>query len=193
MKRREFLKLLAVAPLVPLAAAAARAGGPPKLVRPPGALVEEEFLARCARCGACIEVCVTGTLEPVSPLLSLAAWGTPMVNPLKAPCEFIHGRCEGILPCVQACPTGALMMVGTEEIKLGSVEWMKENCIAYRRGGGCLVCKEVCPVPNAIEVRGRIPYFNWRACVGCGRCVHACPSQPKALRLTARGARRVRP
>ena len=191
MRRREFLKFLLAAPLMPVLAALAKIRPTVEFVRPPGAVVEEEFLALCTRCEACIEACLTGTLEPVSPLASLAAWGTPRVNPLKAPCEFLAGRCEELLPCIQACPTGALRIVEVSWIKLGSVEWIKENCIAYRYGGGCLVCKEVCPVPGAIRVKGRAPSFNWRKCVGCGRCVYACPADPKALKLTARGARRV--
>ncbi|MCD6510696.1 MAG: 4Fe-4S binding protein [Thermoprotei archaeon] len=50
---------------------------------------------------------------------------------------------------------------------------------------------EVCPVPRAIIPRGRIPVFNQEACIGCGRCVNACPAKPKALKLTPRGERRI--
>jgi polyferredoxin len=36
----------------------------PKLIRPPGALAEEEFLRRCIKCGECMKVCLTNGLQP---------------------------------------------------------------------------------------------------------------------------------
>ncbi|MGE5842560.1 MAG: 4Fe-4S binding protein, partial [Deltaproteobacteria bacterium] len=35
------------------------------LIRPPGALAETEFQARCVRCGECVKGCLTNTLQPV--------------------------------------------------------------------------------------------------------------------------------
>ncbi len=178
-----------------------------KVVRPPGAIVEEEFLKKCIRCGRCVEACSTngtGTLELCTFSDGFNVVGTPKINAYKAPCEARFGRCEGVLPCVKACPTGALIWVEPHEIKLGSVEWLRERCIAFK-GGHCLVCYEVCPVEEAIIVREvnirkgrklvtvRIPIFNSEACIGCGRCVNACPAIPKALVLTPKGARRPKP
>ena len=36
----------------------------PSLIRPPGALPEGEFLARCTRCGECMRVCIANGLQP---------------------------------------------------------------------------------------------------------------------------------
>ena len=36
----------------------------PLLIRPPGALPEGEFLARCTRCGECMRVCIANGLQP---------------------------------------------------------------------------------------------------------------------------------
>lgn len=165
-----------------------------RVVRPPGAIVEEVFLELCSRCGACITACSkegTGALEPCSLTDGLVLYRTPKINPLKAPCEAVEGRCKGVLPCVRSCPTGALQFIDISEIKLGTVIWNSKNCIAVKKGGGCLVCIEVCPIKGAIIAKNHIPHFNPRLCVGCGSCVVACPASPKALTLTPIGERRV--
>jgi len=208
LTRRDFIKI-ALASLV-MGALAKFTFKLPKesgVVRPPGAVIEEEFLKRCIRCGRCISACSTngsGTLEECGYLDGFSLVGTPKVNPIRAPCEALFGKCEGVLPCVKACPTGALVWVEPHQIKLGSVEWIKERCIAFKKGG-CLVCYETCPVDGAISVKEitvkrqrkiitvRVPEFNPDICIGCGRCVNACPAAPKALVLTPKRAKRVIP
>lgn len=165
-----------------------------RVVRPPGAIHEERFLEICVRCGVCIEACFKegrGTLELCDLLDGPPLIGTPKVNPLRAPCEALYGKCENKLPCVKSCPTGALRWVEPTEIKLGSVKWSSGFCIASR-GGTCLVCAEVCPIPGAIIPKERIPIFYPNKCIGCGRCVYACPADPKALILVPDGEVRSR-
>ena len=36
------------------------------VLRPPGALPEGEFMARCIKCARCIDVCPTDVLEPLA-------------------------------------------------------------------------------------------------------------------------------
>jgi len=208
LNRREFIKIIVASVVMgTLAKLFFRLPKESKVVRPPGAIVEEEFLNKCIRCGKCVAACSTdgsGTLETCGYLDGLSLVGTPKVNPIKAPCEALFGKCEGVLPCVKACPTKALVWVEPHQIKLGSVEWIKERCIAFRKGG-CLVCYETCPVDGAISVKEiiverhgkfikvKVPEFNPDVCIGCGRCVNACPAAPKALVLTSKGARRVIP
>ena len=38
---------------------------PTSLIRPPGAVPEDEFLRRCTRCGQCMRICPTNTLQPL--------------------------------------------------------------------------------------------------------------------------------
>ncbi len=190
IRRRDFLKTLVAAGIIGSLGGVAKLLPYRRVVRPPGALVEEKFLSQCTRCGQCIQTCVTGTLVPCSLGEGLLIWGTPRVDPLRAPCEAVAGRCEISRPCVENCPTNALVYVEPEKVKMGSVKWIKENCIAYR-GGECLVCYEVCPIDGAITPRRGIPVFHSGKCIGCGRCVYACPPEPKALYLVPDGERRI--
>ena len=75
---------------------------PALALRPPGALAEADFLATCVRCGLCVRDCPYDTLK-LSDLGDPVATGTPYFLARKIPCEM----CEDI-PCVKACPTGAL-------------------------------------------------------------------------------------
>ena len=164
-----------------------------ELVRPPGSIIEDSFLAVCIRCGACAKSCPTSTLL-------LATWndgfrqiGTPKIDELRGPCERIQGRCEQIALCQQICPTGAIQRVDRADIKTGSTVIDRDKCIAWG-GGSCLVCHEVCPVRGAISLEDeKHPVFNAQLCAGCGRCVYACPAQPKALTLTSNGEKRPSP
>ena len=193
MERRDFLRLAGVSALM-LAlyetfSVTFEGSG---LVRPPGSVIEDSFLGVCIRCGACAKTCPTGAIL-------LAAWndgfreiGTPKIDALRGPCERIQGRCEQDAQCQLVCPTGAIQRVERESIKTGSALINRDRCIAWR-GGVCLVCYEVCPVTGAISLeRENRPIFNADVCVGCGRCVYACPAQPKALTLTSNGEKRPR-
>ncbi|RLE73074.1 MAG: hypothetical protein DRJ37_01300 [Thermoprotei archaeon] len=190
ISRRRFLEIGFTLALVGALGASVKFMPRPRLVRPPGALVEEEFLSKCIRCGLCVENCLTGTLSPAPLSMGLAVWGTPRIDPLKAPCEAVKGRCENVLPCVRACPTEALVFVDSKFIKLGTVVWIRENCLPVKYKLECLVCQEVCPV-GAVDNKGMIPVFRKEKCVGCGKCVYACPAIPKALYLSPIGERRV--
>ena len=75
---------------------------PALALRPPGALPEEDFLGACIRCGLCVRDCPYNTLELARPEQPVAT-GTPFFKARNIPCEM----CEDI-PCIKACPTGAL-------------------------------------------------------------------------------------
>jgi len=162
------------------------------LVRPPGAVSEDYFNSFCIRCGKCIEVCPTGAIVFADVGDGIAKVGTPKIDALKGPCEAVEGRCEGNLRCVKQCPTSALRYVEGREVKIGHASLDEPLCIAWTTGD-CLVCYEVCPVPDAIVLtEDAKPIFNQEICVGCGRCVYACPAEPKALMLLPEH-RRLRP
>jgi ferredoxin-type protein NapG len=75
---------------------------PTGAIRPPGAGSETDFQSACIRCGLCVRDCPYDILQLATPAQQVAT-GTPFFVARSKPCEM----CEDI-PCVKACPTGAL-------------------------------------------------------------------------------------
>lgn len=91
---------------------------PATAIRPPGALAEDEFNTACIRCGLCVNDCPYPTLN-LATLKDNVALGTPFFTARKAACEM----CEDI-PCVVACPTGALskQLTNINDAQMGWLE-----------------------------------------------------------------------
>jgi MauM/NapG family ferredoxin protein len=156
-----------------------------RLIRPPGALPEGEFLRRCVRCGECMKVCLTNGLQPALLEAGLEGVWTPRF-------DFRAGYCQYYCTlCGQVCPTGALRKLTQGEkarTKIGLAYIDKNRCIPYAQGGECIVCEEHCPTPDkAIKFeqvetmtpqgRKRIkrPIVDLKLCIGCGICEYKCP------------------
>lgn len=150
------------------------------LIRPPGAADEADFLARCIKCGRCIEACPYKALRAEQSLAGTAA-GTPTLDVRAQACRL----CED-LPCIEACPTEALHpLASREDVRMGVAVIDRELCIAVK-GMRCEVCYRACPLIDkaiAIEYRMREgdaihsvfePVIDADACVGCGLCVQRC-------------------
>jgi len=99
------------------------------LLRPPGALDETTFLASCIKCGQCVQVCPPQILD-LAGLSKGFAIGTPYITAREGACIL----CKG-LPCVLACPTGALNHDLTDpkdaEMGLGVLKSPK-SCLATK-------------------------------------------------------------
>jgi MauM/NapG family ferredoxin protein len=164
-----------------------------RLIRPPGALPEAEFLRRCVRCGECMKVCLTNGLQPALLEAGLEGIWTPRF-------DFRSGYCQYYCTlCGQVCPTGALTKLTQEEkarTKIGLAYIDKNRCIPYAQGVECLVCEEHCPTPDKaikfeqVEVvtprgkkRIRRPIIDLKLCIGCGICEYKCPlhDQPAVI------------
>jgi len=164
---------------------------PAQALRPPGVTEEKDFLGACIRCGLCVRDCPYDTLklanfgEPV-------ALGTPYFEARKIPCEM----CEDI-PCVKACPTGALDpgLTNIDDSRMGlAVIVDQENCIAFQ-GLRCEVCYNICPLEGkAISLERQhnvrtgkhalfIPVVHSSDCTGCGKCEHACILEQAAIKI----------
>jgi ferredoxin len=151
------------------------------LIRPPGAQEENEFLARCVRCGECIKVCLTQGLVPVHFEAGLTGLWTPKLLPRKGYCEYLCTL------CTQVCPTDALTPLTESQKKkevIGLAVVDRTRCLPWAEDKDCNVCEEMCPTsPKAIELRGRgrlKPHVIADECAGCGICEYACPVEGPA-------------
>ena len=151
-----------------------------RALRPPGALPEEDFLATCIRCGSCLRICVTHTLQASGMENGLIRWGTPIHNMRVAGCEQQCNLCGKI------CPTGAirdLPLIERQHAKIGTAVIIRETCVAWAKNRLCLLCDEVCPY-NAIVFRPveghKRPFVDESRCNGCGMCEAVCPVNGEA-------------
>ena len=164
---------------------------PPTAIRPPGARPEADFLGACIRCGMCVRDCPYHILELATPEQSIAT-GTPYFFARILACEM----CEDI-PCVKACPTGALdhSLTDINQARMGlAVLVDHETCLNYL-GLRCDVCYRVCPLldkaitlePQHNERTGKhtmfIPTVHSDQCTGCGKCERGCVLETAAIRV----------
>ena len=161
----------------------------PFAIRPPGALAEADFNARCIKCGQCVDACPYDTLN-----LATADSGIPIGTPYFIPRETPCYMCEDI-PCVPVCPTGALdhALENIDDSRMGLAVIDVENCLSWQ-GLRCEICFRECPVQGqAITVEHHprrvskhamfVPLVHSDACTGCGICEKACPTQKAAIRV----------
>ncbi len=166
------------------------------ILRPPGALKEEDFLATCIKCGMCVEACPYDTLLLAKPG-DHKPMGTPYFVPREVPCYM----CPDI-PCVPVCPTGALDEKSVSDEKTGELDINKadmglaviddESCIAFW-GIQCDACYRACPIfGDAITIEytqnertGKHafmkPIVHSDHCTGCGLCERACVTEKPAI------------
>jgi MauM/NapG family ferredoxin protein len=158
----------------------------PRLIRPPGALEEREFLKRCTACGLCMKICPTGGLQPCWGEAGLEGLWTPRLVPAVGECDYTCNLCG------QACPTGAIQPLSVEEkqkTKIGLAAFDVTRCKPYAYGHECIVCEEHCPIPEKaifcveVEVQDhegnkrvvKQPRIDANRCIGCGKCENVCP------------------
>ncbi|MDP2809425.1 MAG: ferredoxin-type protein NapG [Rhodocyclaceae bacterium] len=164
---------------------------PPAAIRPPGAGSEAEFLGKCIRCGMCVRDCPPQILHLAKPEEPIAT-GTPYFVGRTGACEM----CENI-PCVKACPTGALDQKLTDiaKAKMGlAVLVDHETCLNFL-GLRCDICYRVCPLidkaitllPRHNERTGKHtifePIVHSDQCTGCGKCEMACILKTAAIKV----------
>jgi polyferredoxin/Pyruvate/2-oxoacid:ferredoxin oxidoreductase delta subunit len=158
----------------------------PRLIRPPGALEEEEFLKRCVKCGECMKVCITNGLQPTLLEAGLEGIWSPVLVPKVGYCEY---RCT---LCGQVCPSGAIQRLTFEDkmkVRIGLAMIDKGRCLPYAHSTPCIVCEEVCPTPKKAiwfeevmvkdrdgrEIAVKQPHVDLNLCIGCGICEAKCP------------------
>lgn len=214
-RRRTLTGLVAGAAAVPIMRANTGLGKSrhERLLRPPGAVDETDFLSRCIRCGECMKVCPNNSIHPTLTEAGLEGLWTPTLVPRIGYCE------PSCVLCSEVCPTGAIWQitpsekgwvvgVGTNQnqpVRLGTAFYDRGRCLPWALATDCIVCEEWCPVsPKAIYVEEaqvvdsegntktlKQPRVDPSRCVGCGACEYACPLQDKpAVYVTSIGESR---
>jgi len=170
-------------------------------LRPPGAMNDEEFLRKCIRCGECIKICPTNAIQSVFVEGGLTGFMSPILSPRIGYCEY---NCH---LCATVCPTGAIQYLGLkakQQLSLGVAYFDTTRCIPYIYNGSCMVCEEMCPVPDKAirfyevdvfdyyketNVKIKRPYIVPKLCIGCGTCENKCPVKGEAaVRVSPRNS-----
>lgn len=76
------------------------------LLRPPGAINEDEFIYACIKCGLCVQICPIEAVK-LAGITDGLSYGTPYIDPTKQACDF---SCDA-MQCIETCPTAALNFI----------------------------------------------------------------------------------
>lgn len=155
-------------------AAPAGARGALGVVRPPGSVREDDFLARCIRCTRCADACEAQCIRFFGPEAGTLQ-GTPYLLTADAGCTMCF-------KCGPACPSAAIEpVVGREEAmrppaKMGTAVVDERLCVSHNGTGVCGACHTACPLRNrAITQNARnAPVVHPEFCTGCGLCEEMC-------------------
>ena len=170
----------------------------PAVVRPPGALPEEDFLATCIRCGRCADACpncaILAFTEETGKDLAMKPGpgqrGTPVIFPRRQACMLCSGIPGDELLCTGACPSGALRLIRKSpesilaNVRMGTAKVDRRICYSYN-GASCGACVRACPFEGKALRAGlwEKPILDPQVCVGCGLCERACLRFPQAIRV----------
>jgi ferredoxin-type protein NapF len=142
-------------------------------IRPPWALPEAAFTARCTRCDDCVAACPGA-------LIARGSGGYPEI-------DFRRGGCDFCGKCLAACKAGALRTEPPDRLPA----WPHRAVVGSRclsaQGVVCRACGDHCEA-RAIRFRlataGRsLAQVDLARCTGCGACVGACPVQAVTMQV----------
>lgn len=147
-------------------------------LRPPGALLEKDFLASCIKCGQCVQVCPVEAIK-LGDIDEGFGVGVPYIEAREQACDF---SCDA-LQCILACPTGALSP------KVNEKEAVDVGLARLARPDACLAVKGegFKGVTRGPDFKGVLRYEEidrWKALPIsehpydvelCDLCVRECP------------------
>jgi NAD-dependent dihydropyrimidine dehydrogenase PreA subunit len=138
-----------------------------------------------------MRACPTSGLQPSLFESGLEGVWTPVLLPRIGYCDY------GCNACGQVCPVQAIPPLPLEEKRqkvIGKAYIDTNRCIAWADHRDCIVCEEMCPIPDkAIKlettqvanpdgttVTVKLPHVNRANCIGCGICEYKCPLNGEA-------------
>jgi len=165
------------------------------LLKPPGALPDREFQARCIRCLRCVDACPNHAIMTSPYSWGGSPQGTPAIKPRRQACMLCNRTAGHYLKCTEACPTGALTLISKkpeeilQNVSMGIAEIDFSLCYSYNNYI-CGSCYRSCPFPGKAMTLGlwENPIVHAEACVGCGLCERSCIMYPQAIRVKAKVA-----
>ncbi len=182
--RRVFIAIAAGVGLGILAKKTGYAETRDSLLRPPGAIKEDEFTGLCLRCGNCVRACPSGIIHPDTGGSGILGLLTPVIRFNK---EYCNEKCNA---CTKACPSGALQHLDLEQKNryvIGLARVDKSLCLWGM--SDCNTCIRACPF-EAVKVTWdeeayeSFPAVDPNKCNGCGACEALCPTGDiKAIRV----------
>jgi ferredoxin len=146
-----------------------------------------------------MRVCPTGGLQPAVFESGIEGLWTPILIPTLGYCDY---SCNA---CGQVCPVEAIPKLELDEKRLqvlGKAYINTNRCIPWSEGRPCIVCEEMCPIPDkaiylevkqALNAKGetetiQFPHVGRDKCIGCGICEYKCPvNGAAAIRVYVRG------
>ncbi|QFU24546.1 4Fe-4S binding protein [Shewanella eurypsychrophilus] len=178
-------------------------------IRPPFAINELDFLLNCSRCGECIKACPQQVIFELPLHRGTVAVATPAMDIPNKACELCTDwpcvtACKDkalAFPAVQpkqvqqqenvSLPAdNASENEGTIEgypaagqcPPMASAKVNSSLCMPYS-GPECGACRGSCPIEETLTWHNEQPSINQETCVGCGQCVQACITTPKAIEV----------
>lgn len=135
-----------------------------------------QFMELCEGCIECAKACPHDSVTFVATEPGVRY---PFINPEVSPCYL----CDD-LPCADVCPSGALERIPQSQIKMGKAMLDPMHCLCLYQE--CRICFDSCPLSGSAIIwddEVNAPLINLKFCVGCGVCVHVCPSDGKPLMI----------
>jgi len=161
-----------------------------ELLRPPGVVDEARFVENCLRCLQCVRSCPNQIIKITGEGYGFASLYTPHLEFRPYGCDYFCQVCQ------QVCPNRAIplqTLVQKQSTPIGVARIDETACVVYKEQINCLVCEEVCPIPEKAiryeltdgSTTGgeplREPKMVPERCIGCGICEAKCPAEPVAI------------